>query len=569
MMSIRFRPVILLLVLCSVVLAACRPDSQVDAVLNDVESYINDAPDSARTVLQSLDTSTMRTKRLKARYALLRTMAQAKCYDDTSIPGLLDPDADWFSRHGSPDEKLKLWFYRGGIQLNQGNVNEAAIAFSQAETYADKVQDLHALGLLYLSQRVVYNSVYNRAKEQEYAEKAVELFKRIDDPLTGSSLGTLACVYHGQQKWALADSLFRVAMPYLEDIRALAPSFLSDYAQMKVEQPHPDPEGAIALLNRYLELAGGFTVSEAGAYAYALELLGNHAAAEPIISQLQSFDGTDRYTALIWLAKIAIARGDYPTAYWAQAEVYRSETEYIQKTLEDSVTQVLRDDAARQAEKTRASFRSMLILFGGIFFALLSLVLFLLLRKGKITAERDRLVNLREQMQDELEKVQEENAEKSQRISGQEDRIREMEDLVARERETYTRERVNRLRQLGEIRSTFWWRERGGMRETDAIQRIKKEISYVYQTDNNGVTLVRRLDAELDGAISRLRKELQLRGKPKEVLFLCCCILDLEPEMIAEIMDTSKANVYEKRSRLRARVRTLNDPLLAALVEKS
>ena len=39
--------------------------------------------------------------------------------------------------------------------------------------------------------------------------------------------------------------------------------------------------------------------------------------------------------------------------------------------------------------------------------------------------------------------------------------------------------------------------------------------------------------------------------------------------MIAEIMDTSKVNVYEKRSRLRARVRALNDPLLAVLVGKS
>ena len=106
------------------------------------------------------------------------------------------------------------------------------------------------------------------------------------------------------------------------------------------------------------------------------------------------------------------------------------------------------------------------------------------------------------------------------------------------------------------------------MRELDAIQRIKKEISFVYQVDNDSVSLIRRLDKELDGAVSELRTRLQLRGKPKEVLFLCCCILDLEPEMIAEIMDTSKANVYEKRSRLRARIRELNDPLLYVLVER-
>lgn len=106
------------------------------------------------------------------------------------------------------------------------------------------------------------------------------------------------------------------------------------------------------------------------------------------------------------------------------------------------------------------------------------------------------------------------------------------------------------------------------MREADAISKIKAEIAYVFQTDNDGKKLVRRLDSELDGAVSLLRAKLHLRGKPQEVLFLCCCILDLEPEMIAEIMGTTKANVYEKRYRLRARIRELNDPLLAVLVEK-
>ena len=172
-------------------------------------------------------------------------------------------------------------------------------------------------------------------------------------------------------------------------------------------------------------------------------------------------------------------------------------------------------------------------------------------------------------MQEEMEKVQAENVEKTQLLSGQEDRIREMEELVAKERDAFTRDRVNRLRQLGELRSTFWWRERGGMREADAIQRIKKEFSYVFQTDDDGAAMVQHLDEELNGSVSQLREALRLGRKPKDVLFLCCCILDLEPEMIAEIMDTSKANVYEKRSRLRARVRALNDPMLAVLVGKN
>ena len=548
-------------------LAACGSASRTDALLNDVESYINDAPDSARTALQALDTTELVTRRLRARYSLLRTMAQAKCYDDITVPGLLD-DAVWFERHGKPDDRLKYWFYRGQILVNNLEINEAAVSYSRAESYVDRARDQHAVGLLYLAIQTIYNHAHNLAKEREYSEKAIEIFKRTNDRLTGPALGMLAIAYHGQHKWALADSVYREAMPYFETFPALAPQYLSDYATMKVLQPEIDPKDAVALLDRYWKLTGRFGVKEAGVYAFANELLGNRQVAEQYSLELRKLTGQARYAALAWLARIDLARGDADAAFSEQEEFYGSQTEEVWKTLEDSITQSLRDDAARQATAARARNKMILVVCGGIFFALLSAILFLLLRKSKVEAERKRLIDLREQMQEELEKVQAENALQAEQLSGQEDRIREMEEHVARERETYTRERVNRLRQLGELRSTFWWRERGGMRESDAIQRIKKEISYVYQTDNDGAALIRRLDGELDGAVSELRKKLNLRGKPKEVLFLCCCILDLEPEMIAEIMDTSKANVYEKRSRLRARIRELDDPLLSVLVEK-
>ena len=549
-------------------LAACGPASRTDAFLNDVESYINEAPDSARTALQEMDTRALRTKRLRARYSLLRTMALGKCDEDITVPGLLD-DAAWFEKHGTPDERMKFWFYRGNIQLDLSNENEAALAFSRAESYADQVQDQHALGLLYLSTHNVYMNVYNPAREQEYAEKAVDVFKRANDPLEGYARGLLAVAFQEQEKWAQADSVYREVRPYFESVPSRAHVFYSKYATLKVLQPEKDPAGAVELLDRYLELTGKFGIKEAGVYAYANELLGNHKVADRYIPVLRNVTGEDAvYSARIWLANIDEARGNYESALRERKWIYSLERETIQNALDDSVTKNLRDDSARQAKDARVELQRTWILVGGIFFALLSAFLLLLLRKNKVEAERDRLVNLREQMQEELDRVQEENAEKTELLSGQEDRIREMEEHVAREREIYTRERVKRLRQLGELRSTFWWRDHGWMREAEAIQRIKKEISYVYQTDNDGAALIRRLDDELDGAISRLRKGLHLRGKPQEVLFLCCCILDLEPEMIAEILDMSRTNVYVKRSRLRARIRELNDPLLTVLVEK-
>ena len=547
-------------------LAACGPVSRTDALLNDVESYMNERPDSARAVLQAMDSTALRGRRLKARYALLRTMAQDKCYEGIT-PGLLDAAA-WLENHGTPDERMKLWFYRGRIQSDAQRVNEAALAFSRAEQYVDEARDRHAVGLLYLGLQAVYDKAHNLAKAQEYSEKAIALFKQTGDDLTGPSLGMLASVYCDQQKWELAESVYQEALPYFEVLPSMAPVYLSKYSMMKLRQPRKDPAGAKALLDRFRGLVGGFGVSEKAAYAYANELLGDRKVSDQYLPELRALTGRERYAILDWLARIDLARGNTDTAFEEQNEFYWYQRGEVWQTLEDSVAQALQKDAAQQAAKEKANRRTLLVFAGGIFFALLSAILLLLLRKNKVEAERKRLIDIREQMQEELERAQAENALQAEQLSGQEDRIREMEEHVTREREIYTRERVNRLRQLGELRSTFWWRERGGMRESDAVQRIKKEISYVYQTDNDGAALIRRLDGELDGAISELRKKLHLRGKPKEVLFLCCCILDLESEMIAEIMNTSKGNVYQKRSRLRARVRELNDPLLSVLVDK-
>ena len=547
-------------------LAACGPVSRTDALLNDVESYMNERPDSARAVLQAMDSTALRGRRLKARYALLRTMALDKCYEDIT-PGLLDAAA-WLENHGTPDERMKLWFYRGRIQSDAQRVNEAALAFSRAEQYVDEARDRHAVGLLYLGLQAVYDKAHNLAKAQEYSEKAIALFKQTGDDLTGPSLGMLASVYCDQQKWELAESVYQEALPYFEVLPSMAPVYLSKYSMMKLRQPRKDPAGAKALLDRFRGLVGGFGVSEKAAYAYANELLGDRKVSDQYLPELRALTGRERYAILDWLARIDLARGNTDTAFEEQNEFYWYQRGEVWQTLEDSVAQALQKDAAQQAAKEKANRRTLLVFAGGIFFALLSAILLLLLRKNKVEAERKRLIDIREQMQEELERAQAENALQAEQLSGQEDRIREMEEHVTREREIYTRERVNRLRQLGELRSTFWWRERGGMRESDAVQRIKKEISYVYQTDNDGAALIRRLDGELDGAISELRKKLHLRGKPKEVLFLCCCILDLESEMIAEIMNTSKGNVYQKRSRLRARVRELNDPLLSVLVDK-
>ena len=117
-------------------------------------------------------------------------------------------------------------------------------------------------------------------------------------------------------------------------------------------------------------------MTEAGVYAYANELLGKRQVADPYIALLRnSTDESAAYSALVWLADIDETRGDFEAALRERKMIYSRERKIIRDALDDSVTKNLRDEAVRQTEDERTRVRMILIISGGIFFALLSVFL--------------------------------------------------------------------------------------------------------------------------------------------------------------------------------------------------
>lgn len=71
--------------------------------LDDVESYIQEAPDSALAVLESMDTSSFRSRSDKALFSLLHSMALDKNFIDTTSTDVIMPAVDYYRSHGTPD----------------------------------------------------------------------------------------------------------------------------------------------------------------------------------------------------------------------------------------------------------------------------------------------------------------------------------------------------------------------------------------------------------------------------------------------------------------------------------
>lgn len=70
---------VIIFLLMSFLLVSCD-NRQAKALLKDVESYIQERPDSALQVLEMVDSSNLNTKSLRAHYSLLFAMALDKNY---------------------------------------------------------------------------------------------------------------------------------------------------------------------------------------------------------------------------------------------------------------------------------------------------------------------------------------------------------------------------------------------------------------------------------------------------------------------------------------------------------
>lgn len=546
-----FRNIIALLFLSAFLLTACNlaPHRRVQAMLDDVESYINDRPDSALAVLENLDSTALASRAMRAHYSLLRMMALDKCYKDITTPGLLDPAVAWYEHHGTVDDKMKVLYYQGRIAQDNKDHNSAAVYYAQAEDYAGRVLDQHALGVLYLAEASVYNTVHNLEKERDYTEKGLSVFRAINDPMQDLALGQLAITHLSLKDWAVADSLFKIGLAASSSNPHAQSVFISNYAHLKVLQPAPEPEVAIELLDRkQKELGQKLSIKDAGAYAYALTLLGKEKEAKGIIEQLEKQAVSSPLAVESWLILCASASGNYELACELQKRAHLSEETTIQSILTDSVADAISTHDKMLARQKQMQYRINIAALVIILLLMCLALALVYIRKSRIEEDKSRIAGVcaileREAAEHETQSV---------------DLQKQLNNL----RETARQERVLRFRQAGRLQRSIWYLDRHGpawIKNDSELASIRKDLSLVYDIEDSGEKLTRRIDRDLDGKILPLLELLKIQDKPQEQLFLCCCLLDLPAEMVAEKFGWTANNARVKKCRLKEQIAKLNN----------
>lgn len=181
----------------AVVLLSCsKADWETTRTLEDVASFIEEHPDSALTILDTMDSFSLTTSALKARHSLLLAMARDKNYIDDTTDSIIAPAVSWYRRHGSADEKLLMNYYRGRIAMNAGDYETAMRWFADGSRFSEKARNKVWSGRLCNAKFQVYQHLFDSAsaidaalRSADYYAVAGELSRYYD------AINNVACVY--------------------------------------------------------------------------------------------------------------------------------------------------------------------------------------------------------------------------------------------------------------------------------------------------------------------------------------------------------------------------------------
>ncbi|MDE5793856.1 MAG: hypothetical protein K2I08_03965 [Muribaculaceae bacterium] len=152
------------IILFSIILSISGCDKRSDTVrksLDLAESLMESHPDSALSVINSINDSDMTEYSQKARFSLLKSMALDKNYIDTTTFDILQPAINYYIKKGSPDERLRTYYYMGRIYQNRNELDSALHSFIKALDNIDRCRDSLTIARTLVAQSIIYESYYD------------------------------------------------------------------------------------------------------------------------------------------------------------------------------------------------------------------------------------------------------------------------------------------------------------------------------------------------------------------------------------------------------------------------
>lgn len=181
---------------------ACNRHSEHWEALCQVETFIEEQPDSALVVLQGIDAGDLSSAEERAKHALMLSMALDKNFIDSKDVYRIQTAVDYYKDSDDEYHKMLSYYYLARIEENRQEYSKAIINLLKAEDVAESISNYFYLGLIYRSISDTYSHIYNNIESLKYAQLSYDSFIMSGDTSYANwALWDIARAYHNGQDY--------------------------------------------------------------------------------------------------------------------------------------------------------------------------------------------------------------------------------------------------------------------------------------------------------------------------------------------------------------------------------
>ena len=530
---------LILLCLLAFPLVSCVRERALIREMDRVESCVNEKPDSALALIRVLDGLPLPTRGLRARHALLLTMAQDKCYIDVAEDSTILVAYNYYRHHGNKRERLLATYYLGVIKQNAGKPIDAALAFRDAEPLAQELEDYRQLSLIQRHLSHIFESNYDYVRALDYAEKAMDAAEKAGEHLIADYCRyDKAIALISQFRYEEAESCLAQIISSNDENSILYSRASKKMAQVHIFGKNPDYVKAKQCFTEVANRKGtSFNCSDYGLLALISEKEKDSDRADSYLQIAEKMIRSSADSAIFYndCRNVYDMRGDWEKAHWAKTEATNILDRVIIKTLRLSVTHAIENhyESEWEIERERSRSRLYMIILLGTVLLIAFLSLFFFLRK------------------------------KNQRIMDDMARVQDVStDLV----DTLIADKIKSLQRLSE--SYFSWDEHAIVkREHKVGKQSKEDIITSFRTQlgelRNDHSFISALEQTLnltdDGIMEKAR---QLLSNEKELDFSVLTLLfsGFSIKSISYLLRMSEASLRMRKTRFKQQFESMPEP---------
>lgn len=527
----------LLGILLLALLSGCNV-REVRCKLDDVESYIAERPDSALAVLESIDSTALCTKELKAHHALLHAMALDKNYIDVADDSLANIAVKYYQKRGDKRNLVRSLYYKGLSYYYDEQYNNSILELSKAESIAILHDSLY-LGFIQMLKANIYDLNHNDLDELECIKSALRIYTDINavDYIDVAKL-RLAQSYMSNRAYKDAESILVDLLLNETNNQTIRIKANRDYAFLKGTCPDPDYRTSVAYYEKTAGVNNGRYMSKQDywVWAYALVQTGNNNKAKQITDMLAQIDTSG--TAYYWQYAIAKAQGRETESLVFFEKFSDANNEEVVKVLKQSVSTAQRDYYQSQYENIYNKIRIRSLILSIVIISasfLLSIFCISVIRyRRKKEEEKEYYVRYAEEVSRQLDEFKNGTYSSLQKkyISMHKAKYDTLQTLF--EKYIQSEDRVDAERLIYK-------------RVVSLINELRRDIENSTKFDKN-------LDYELNGMMTNLRTELPKLNKRYYTLFGYLA-LGFNSPIISHFMGCSENAVRIIKNRLKTIVR--------------